>query len=151
MRFIGSKRLLVKNIDYVIVQNVKNHGDLKTFCDIFSGTTVVSQYFKEKYQIISNDLLYFSYCLQKSYIELNEKPKFEHLNIGSEIEEYINKSNYSEEGFIFKNYSPGGPDNRKYLSEENAKELMELDQNSINGLKIKKLVNMNFFILYQYL
>ena len=151
MRFIGSKRLLVKNIDYVIVQNVKNHGDLKTFCDIFSGTTVVSQYFKEKYQIISNDLLYFSYCLQKSYIELNEKPKFEHLNIGSEIEEYINKSNYSEEVLYLKIIHLEVRITGNTYQKKMQKELMELDQNSINGLKIKKLVNMNFFILYQYL
>ena len=147
MRFIGSKRLLVKNIDYVIVQNVKNHGDLKTFVIFFSGTTVVSQYFKEKYQIISNDLLYFSYCLQKSYIELNEKPKFEHLNIGSEIEEYINKSNYSEEGFIFKNYSPGGPDNRKYLSEENAKRIDGIRSKFNKWFKDKKISKYEFFYL----
>ena len=81
MRFIGSKRLLLKNIDYVIQQNIKGHKNLKSFCDIFSGTTVVAQYFKKRYQIFSNDLLYFSYCLQKSYIELNKEPKFENLNI----------------------------------------------------------------------
>ena len=53
--------------------------------------------------------IYFSYCF-KTLIELNNL-NLKHLNIGSEIEEYINKSNYSEQGFIFKNYSPGGPDN----------------------------------------
>jgi adenine-specific DNA-methyltransferase len=76
MRFIGSKRLLLKNIEYVINQNIKQGGKINTFCDIFSGTTIVSQYFKNKYKIISNDLLYFSYCLQKSYLEINKKPKF---------------------------------------------------------------------------
>lgn len=76
MRFIGSKRLLLKNIEYVISQNITKHKKLNTFCDIFSGTTIVSQYFKNKYKIISNDLLYFSYCLQKSYVELNHKPIF---------------------------------------------------------------------------
>ena len=90
MRFIGSKRLLLKNIEYVISQNILKHEKLNTFCDIFSGTTIVSQYFKNKYKIISNDLLYFSYCLQKSYIELNQKPNFKNLKISLEIEEYLN-------------------------------------------------------------
>ena len=75
MRFIGSKRLLLKNIEYAINQNIKDRKKINTFCDIFSGTTVVSQHFKNKYKIISNDLLYFSYCLQKSYLEINKKPK----------------------------------------------------------------------------
>ena len=52
MRFIGSKRLLLKNIDYAIQQNIKGNNRLKSFCDIFSGTTIVSQYFKNKYQIM---------------------------------------------------------------------------------------------------
>ena len=98
MRFIGSKRLLLKNIDYAIQQNIKGHNRLKSFCDIFSGTTIVSQYFKNKYQIISNDLLYFSYCLQKSHIELNKKPKFINLNIATNLEQYLNNIDATKKG-----------------------------------------------------
>ena len=112
MRFIGSKRLLLKNIEYAINQNIKDSKKINTFCDIFSGTTVVSQHFKNKYKIISNDLLYFSYCLQKSYLEINKKPKFKNLNLDTEIEEYLNQSNQLKEGFIYKNYSPGGKEKR---------------------------------------
>ena len=147
MRFIGSKRLLLKNIDYVIQENIKNHNKLNTFCDIFAGTTIVSQYFKNKYQIISNDLLYFSYCLQKTYVESNKKPEFKNLNLKFEIEEYLNKFNYSQKGFIFKNYSPGGKENRKYLSEDNAKIIDGLRSQFNKWLQETKINEFEYFYL----
>ena len=39
------------------------------------------------------------------------------------MKEYLNQSNQLKEGFIYKNYSPGGKEKRKYLSEENAKKI----------------------------
>lgn len=147
MRFIGSKRLLLKNIDYAISQNIIDYERLDTFCDIFSGTTIVSQYFKNKYKIISNDLLYFSYCLQKSYLELNNKPNFKNLKISSEIEEYLNNLNITHSGFIFKNYSPGGKENRKYLSKENAKLIDGLRIQFDEWLKEKKINSLEYFYL----
>ena len=62
MRFIGSKTLLLENIKSVIDENAPN---AKSFCDVFSGTSVVARYFKQWYEVYSNDLLYFSYVLQK--------------------------------------------------------------------------------------
>jgi adenine-specific DNA-methyltransferase len=147
MRFIGSKRLLLKNIDYAIQQNIKNYNKLKSFCDIFSGTTIVSQYFKNKYQIISNDLLYFSYCLQKSYIELNKKPKFINLNIATNLEQYLNNIDATKKGFIYKNYSPGGKDKRKYLSETNAKKIDTLRTLCDHWVKKNKINNNEYFYL----
>ena len=35
MRFIGSKKQLLKNIEYVVKLNTK--GNQKVFCDIFNG------------------------------------------------------------------------------------------------------------------
>ena len=147
MRFIGSKRLLLKNIEYAINQNIKDSKKNKTFCDIFSGTTVVSQHFKNKYKIISNDLLYFSYCLQKSYLEINKKPKFKNLNLDTEIEEYLNQSNQLKEGFIYKNYSPGGKEKRKYLSEENAKKIDNLRSKFNKWLKEDKIDKNEYYYL----
>lgn len=147
MRFIGSKRLLLKNIEYAISQNIINYEKLDTFCDIFSGTTIVSQYFKNKYKIISNDLLYFSYCLQKSYLELNNKPNFKNLKISSEIEEYLNNLDITHSGFIFKNYSPGGKENRKYLSKENGKLIDGLRIHFDEWLKEKKINSLEYFYL----
>ena len=147
MRFIGSKRLLLKNIEYAINQNIKDSNKINTFCDIFSGTTVVSQHFKNKYKIISNDLLYFSYCLQKSYLEINKKPKFKNLNLDTEIEEYLNQSNQLKEGFIYKNYSPGGKEKRKYLSEENAKKIDNLRSKFNKWLKEDKIDKNEYYYL----
>lgn len=147
MRFIGSKRLLLKNIDYVIQQNIKGHKNLKSFCDIFSGTTVVAQYFKKRYQIFSNDLLYFSYCLQKSYIELNKEPKFENLNINSDLFGYLNKIETTKKGFIYKNYSPGGKDKRRYLSEANAKKIDSLRMSCEEWLRKKIIHKDEYFYL----
>lgn len=74
MRFIGSKENLIFFIERVI-QEIRVKGI--TFFDIFSGTTKVAQHFKKRgYSIISNDNLYFSYILQKTYIENNTIPKF---------------------------------------------------------------------------
>ena len=77
MRFIGSKVNLLDNIKQVIDENCDGVNEI--FCDIFSGTGAVSRYFKPYYQIISNDLLYFSYLLTASTIENNVVPQFNTL------------------------------------------------------------------------
>ena len=73
MRFIGSKVLLLDNIKQVIDENIKS---ASSFCDIFSGTSCVSRYFKQWYEVYSNDLLYFSYVLQRSTIENDQELDF---------------------------------------------------------------------------
>ena len=77
MRYIGNKTNLLNNIDQVIKENCD--GEEKIFCDLFSGTSSVAIYFKNRYKIISNDLLYFSYVLQKATIENNNIPEFKKL------------------------------------------------------------------------
>ena len=60
------------------------HG--KVFADLFAGTGVVGKTFKEKgYRIISNDIQYYSYVLNKHYIE-NVPP------LSAEIAESVFKS-----------------------------------------------------------
>lgn len=70
MRYIGNKESLLDTI-YL---KMSSHGITgERFFDFFSGTTNVARFFKDKgYQIISNDILYLSYCLQKAYIENND-------------------------------------------------------------------------------
>ena len=77
MRFIGCKTLLLDNIKQVIDENVKG---AESFCDIFSGTSTVARYFKRWYQVYSNDLLYFSYVLQRGTIQNDKLPAFKKLN-----------------------------------------------------------------------
>jgi len=124
LRYIGSKANLLNNIQSCINENIKT--EQKVFCDIFSGTTVVSQYFKSTYEIISNDSLYFSYVLQKAFIENNTTPKFTNLKRTiSEPLSYLENSKIEKHTplFIEENYSPTGKDKRMYFTKENAKRI----------------------------
>ena len=134
MRFIGSKENLIFFIERVVQKiGVKR----KVFLDIFSGTTKVAQHFKKQdYHIISNDNLYFSYILQKTYIENNTIPKFLYLtqwlkqkktydSHKTEVENIINFLNNVKavKDYVFENYAPSGKYQRMYLSDENAQKI----------------------------
>ena len=58
MRYLGSKIKLLSAIEEVIAEN-EIEGE--TFADLFAGTGCVGDYFKNRYKIISNDFLYYSY------------------------------------------------------------------------------------------
>lgn len=122
MRYIGSKTLLLNKIEIILDENIeKKEG---TFCDAFSGTSTVGKYFKKRYKIISNDMLYFSYVLQYGHIKTNEKPSFGKLNLGCPLE-YFNSLDVEldmlkEKPFIYENYSPTKKSERMYLSNKNA-------------------------------
>ena len=122
MRFIGGKTLLLDSIKTVVEENIKN---AEVFCDIFSGTSVVANYFKKDYKIISNDLLYFSYVIQKATIGNNKIPNFVNMpKVHNPIEYFNNLSNVELEKlpvkkrFFQNNYSPIG--HRMYLTDNNA-------------------------------
>jgi len=142
MRYIGSKKLLLGDIEQVISENIKL---AKSFCDIFSGTVCVGNYFKQKYKILTNDILYFSYCIQRGIIENNFVPGFKNLSINP-IEYFNNisvkelKQLPPEKSFCVYNYSPRG--NRMYLSEENAQRI-DFIRNKIEDWKKSCLINEN--------
>jgi len=124
MRYIGSKGQLLEEIENIIQKNIKN---ANTFCDIFSGTSTVARYFKKDLEIISNDLLNFSYVLQKATIENEKYPTF--LKIQEVLQEdpfdYFNnieitKSQIKNTPFIYENYSPTKSSERQYFTNENA-------------------------------
>ncbi len=125
MRFIGCKSLLLKNIHDVINKHVT---EASTFCDIFSGTGTVGRYFKQFYEVYSNDLLFFSYIIQKATIELDFQPTFlklkDKLGIIDPID-YFNSLDDSEleklsvsNRFFQNNYAPTGQ--RMYINDRNA-------------------------------
>ena len=125
MRFIGCKTLLLDNIKGVVEEKAP---DAKSFCDIFSGTATVARYFKQWYEVYSNDLLYFSYVLQKGTIENDKIPSFENLkkslNIIDPIEYFNSMGNVEMESleqskrFFQNTYAPIG--GRMYITNENA-------------------------------
>lgn len=144
MRFIGSKVQLLDKIKEVIDENVNDQST--NFCDLFSGTSSVARYFKQYYQIISNDIMHFSYVLQKATIENNEIPEFRGLiEIGiSDPIEYLNttplEGRYleNEKFFFSNNYAPSNICNRMYLTLENANRIdfirIQIEEWKINGI-----------------
>lgn len=152
MRYIGNKTNLLENINQVIKDNCQ--GDEKSFCDLFSGTASVARYFKNKYRIISNDLLYFSYILQRATISSNEIPKFEKLKKELKIEnildylETVDINDKKYKSFIYDNYSPNKKCERMYLTPENAKRI-DFIRNTIEEWEKEKLINENeyFYLL----
>ncbi len=138
MRFIGNKVLLVEDIKRFIGENIPVNDDF-VFCDIFSGSGSVARYFKQHYKIISNDIMFFSYILQKSTIELNEIPDFSILkkklakNSLHEILNYLETKSleflqeeyniYSKDLFIYNNYTPSENCERMYFTQEIGKRI----------------------------
>lgn len=138
MRFIGNKTSLLDIIKSFINENVAYNEDM-IFCDLFSGTSSVARYFKDYYEIISNDNLYFSYILQKATIENNEIPSFETLKIKlnkkdfNEIKNYLETCSLDElqeeynilndELFVFNNYTPSENCERMYFKPETGRRI----------------------------
>ena len=153
MRYIGCKKLLLEDIEKVINENIK---DAESFCDIFSGTTVVAQNFKSRFKIITNDLLNFSYCIQKGIIENTHKPNFKKLaeikNIKNPIKYFnslstiqMNDELPQVKRFCQNNYSPNG--NRMYMTSENALKI-DYIRNKIEEWKNEHLIeNSEYYYL----
>lgn len=143
MRFIGNKTNLLENIKQVIDENCD--GLNESFCDLFSGTGSVSRYFKPYYQIISNDLLYFSHILTAATIENNNEPIFLKLKAYGILDpiEYLETSPIKPSlfnGFVTEQYSPKGEPNRMYLTAENA-ERIDYIRETIEVWKNKKWID----------
>jgi len=119
MNYIGSKHKLLNFIKNTIYGVVGNDLSDKVFCDIFAGTGVVGRSFKcEVKKVIANDCEYYSYVLNKNYIE-------NHFEIKNK-EQYISQLNtlpLIENGFIYKNYCLGANGQRQYFSDYNGKKI----------------------------
>jgi adenine-specific DNA-methyltransferase len=124
MRYIGGKSQLLGDIEAVIDEN--GTGRETVFCDIFSGTGSVARYFKPKYEVHSNDILHFSYVIQKATVENNEQPMFSKLTrIGipdpiKYLEETEIAGEIQQSFFVAENYAPNDHCNRMYISKRNA-------------------------------
>lgn len=163
MNYIGSKLSLLEFLEESINKVVDKN--CRVFCDLFAGTGVVGSYFKKKgYEIIANDIQYYSFVLNKQYIENHEPLKFQKLvrilpalkNVEVNdrknfVCDHLSRLN-GVNGFIFNNYCLGGTKNqefqRQYFSDENG---MKCDaiRMEIENWKKKRLVNLNeyYFLL----
>ncbi len=119
MNYIGSKLKLSSWIRDEIKQVVGDDLSEKIFCDIFAGTGIIGRTFKKEVkQVIANDLEYYSYVLNKNYIENNKKIKDKEKYI-----EELNNLPLIENGFIYQNYCMGSGGGRQYFSDINGKKI----------------------------
>ena len=147
MRYIGSKTLMVDNILDVINQCTNN---VRVITDIFAGTGTVSKFFKEHgYSVLSNDILYFSYVLNKGILEMNEpisnklRAIIRHLNsLSVDNCPWFNLEN----AFIYQNYSPHNGCERMYFQCNNALKI-DLIRQEIERLKNEITENEYFYLL----
>ncbi|GHT34287.1 restriction endonuclease subunit M [Planctomycetales bacterium] len=134
MNYIGSKYSLLDFLESSIKQVVDD--SCKVFCDLFAGTGAVGTHFKKLgYQIIANDLQYYSYVVNRHYIGNHNPLTFTGL---AEVvpqnflfnNPMVSVCNYLSnlegiEGFLYKNYAPTGSlangTQRQFFTDENAK------------------------------
>jgi len=122
MRYLGSKIKILPQIEKVIDKYNING---KTFADLFAGTSCVGDYFKNRYEIISNDFMYYSYIISKAKLSFDKIPsftKFKEIN-NCNIFEWLNNQEYKADDsyFFYNNYTPIG--DRMFFTEENGKKI----------------------------
>lgn len=131
MNYIGSKYSLLDFIHSTIsdVTGYKS-GDDYVFADLFAGTGVVgASYRKDGCRVISNDIQYYSYVINKYFIE----------GLESIDESLINNLNLLENinGFIYENYCAGSGSGRNYFTDNNGKKCDAI------RIEIEKLFDQN--------
>ena len=119
MRYLGNKTKLLDFIQSVITKyNIEG----EIFADLFSGTSSVGDYFKDRYTIIANDYMGFASMLAKAKLLNRSMPNFKLFikKYGTDPFAWLNKQKYipSAEFFIYNNYTPVA--DRMYFTEENA-------------------------------
>lgn len=115
---MGSKAKLLSAIESVIE---KYHIEGTSFADLFAGTGCVGDYFKDRYHIISNDFLYYSYVLNRAKLFNRKVPSFAKFlrQYKADVFQWLNAQEFSadESYFVYRNYTPVG--GRMFFSEEN--------------------------------
>jgi len=132
LNYIGSKYKLINFIDETINNFIDKKIENKIFGDLFSGTSYVGYYYKQKNNfIISNDTEKYSYILSNAY--LNSK-------YDEKIQEKINYLNSLEpiSGLIYENYCC----DKMYFTEKNGKKIDAIRMN-IEKLKENNEITQN--------
>lgn len=143
MNYIGSKLKLSSFIKEVVYATVGEDLSQMIFCDLFAGTGIVGRSFKgEAKKIISNDLEYYSYVLNRNYVGNHKVIKhqdrlIEELNSLSPVD-----------GFVYEHYCKGGHGERLYFSDENGRKIDAI-RTHIEDLKGQQAIDENtyFFLL----
>ena len=144
MNYIGSKYKLLPFIRRAIFDVVGNNLSDKVLCDIFAGTGMVGRCLKtDVKKVISNDMEYYSYVLNRNYIgnhiAIDDKEKY--------IEE-LNQIPLVDDGFIYQNYCWGGGKERLYFTDDNGMRIDSIRQ-QIERWKEDNIINddLYYFLL----
>ncbi len=143
MNYIGSKNKLSKFIKKTVYEVAGNDLTEKVFCDIFAGTGIVGRNFKQEVKkVISNDFEYYSFVLNKNYIE-NHRPIEDKEKYLIQLQELAPKK-----GFVYTNYCLGGNGERQYFSDENGLKIDAI-RSKIEEWKNEKKIDagLYFFLL----
>lgn len=118
MRFLGNKASIVTEIDKLLVECGLVNNTLKFF-DAFCGTGSVADYFKDKYDIIVNDIMKWSTLYTQGRVYA-QACTFEKL--GFNPFDFLNSNNLIRHDFIYNNYAPTNS-SRMYFTPENAERI----------------------------
>ncbi len=141
MNYIGSKHKLSSFISKTVLEVVGNNLSQKVFCDLFAGTGIVGRNFKTSVkQIISNDVEYYSFILNRNYIENHQIFSFEESIDG------LNNLK-GRKGFIFEEYSEGGKAGRNYFTSENGQKIDAIRIKIEAWKKVSKINEDQYFFL----
>lgn len=160
MNYIGSKHSLLDFIEKTILDflpadfgQAERDGVPMVFCDMFAGTSAVGRHFKRLgYNIISNDLQYYSYVLAKHYIENSQEPAFTGLRQEGIDDPFVFLDSIEgKKGFIYENYSAEGTRNgefeRLYFDDGNAMKIDAIRQKIEQWREEKNITSLEYFHL----
>ncbi len=162
MNYIGSKKSLLEFLENSIYQIVGKKDF--TFLDLFAGTGAVGQHFKSKgHKVIANDLQYYSFVLNKNYIENHKILEF--LELEKELRDlkdialekradfvckFLDNLDLKE-GFIYNNYCLGGTKDkefqRQYFSDKNGKKVDAIREKIENWKQENKINDSEYYFL----
>ncbi len=113
MNYIGSKHSLLGFLTETMTA-VAGDPSGCDFADLFAGTGAVGSAFRAKgCRVVSNDIQYYSYVLNRHLIENPE-------GLEADIFERLNALE-GVDGFIYENYCRGSGSGRNYFSDENGR------------------------------
>lgn len=143
MNYIGSKFKLSDFIFESIKERVSKPLNECVFCDLFAGTGAVGRAFKGKVKkVIANDKEFYSFVLNKNYIENHTK-----LKNSDDLVQMLDELQ-GVRGKIYENYSLSGTKDkafpRLYFSDENATKIDAVRQ-KIEQLKEQNAINSNVY------
>ncbi len=150
MRYMGAKGKLLDFIEYGLKESGAEENS-NTFADVFSGTSSVGSFFKQKgFSTYSSDIMYMSYVLQRAYIENSSDHSFGDFGSYEKALYHLNTL-LPEKGYVWRHFTEEGTKNdehqRMFFIPANGQKIDAI-RNELERLKSTNSLNENeFFIL----